>query len=106
MAKYTLDYDPETKIRSVLHTDLDGPEEMVIESIQDADDIIDFNAKAAEKFDKRKDWWLIGSIPLTLCQQWARESATKVFTKEWQEYAKKQMNDPDYAKLNQNRIKL
>lgn len=104
MSKYALDYDPLTKTESYLHSDSDG--NMVIQAVQDAEDIIDHNARMAENLDKKADWWFIGSIPLQICVQWAQESSTKVFTKEWQAYAKKQMQLPEYRKLNPNRIRL
>lgn len=78
----------------------------IIETVQDAEDIVNYNAEAAKVFDKKDDWWFIGSIPLAICQQWATESGTKVFTKSWQEYARTQLNMPEYGKLNPNKVKL
>ena len=101
--KRLLDYDPETGTKSYLHSDAEG---YVIQSIQDAEPIVEHNARMAEGLDKKKDWWFVGSIPLTLCYKWAQESNTKPFTRKWQEYAKKQMNHPDYRKLNPNKIKV
>lgn len=100
----TINYDPVTKTKEVMHFDKMG--EHIIESIQDCDDVLAFNAHLEGQLDKKSDWWLVGSIPLGVCQQWAIESGTKAFSKEWQEYAKRQMNDPDYQKLNPNRIKV
>lgn len=102
--KRLLDYDPDTGIREYIH--LDGTGKSVIESIQDCEPVLEYNAAMAELFDKKGDYWWVGSIPLSVCQIWAQECGAKAFTKEWQAYAKKKLNDPDYAKLNPNRIRL
>lgn len=99
-----LNYDPITRTKDIMHFDKTG--ENIIESIQDCDDVLAFNASLEGKLDKKSDYWLVGSIPLGVCQQWADESETKVFSKEWQEFAKRKMNDPDYQKLNPNRLKI
>ncbi len=60
----------------------------------------------ADNLDKKSNWWRIGSIPLVTCMEWAKESNTRPFTREWQAYAKKKLNSSEYAKLNPNRIKI
>lgn len=79
---------------------------MVIESVQDAQEIVDHNARMADHLDKKQDWWFIGSIPMNICLQWSQECGARPFTKEWQAYAKKQVQLPEYRKLNPNNIKL
>ena len=78
----------------------------ILEMVQDVEPILEFNQRAAGMLDKKQEWWFVGSIPLVICQQWATESGTTVFSKEWQEYARKQMNSSEYSKLNPNRIKM
>ena len=105
MPRKLIDRVPETGIETYFH----GVNEQglgIVETTQDAEDIVNFNADAAKNLDKKHHWWFIGSVPLTLCQQWATESGAKVFTKQWQEYAKKQLNKPEYGKLNPNKITL
>lgn len=99
-----LSYDPMTQTKEVMHFSDDGRH--VIESIQDCTDIVEQNALEAGFHNKKSDWWKVGSIPLTLCFQWAKESGTRPFSKEWQKVVKKKMNSSDYAKLNPNRIKI
>lgn len=104
MGKRLLDYDPLTKTRQYLHSSSDG--EYVIESVQDAEDVLEFNHRAANVLDKKQDWWFIGSIPIQLCQQWAQEAGVKVYSKEWMVTAKKKVQLPEFRKLNPNNIKL
>lgn len=104
MGKRLLDYDPLTKTTQYLHSSSDG--DYVIESIQDAEGILEFNEKAAGKFDKRRNMWFVGSIPVQICQQWAQEAGVKVFSKEWAKIAKQKVQLPEYRKLNPNNIKL
>ena len=102
--KRHLSYDPETKTHEVLH--LDGSGKAVLESIQDCEDIIELNKLEAGQLDKKRDYWKIGTIPLSVCFKWAKECGCRPFSGEWQAYAKRQLNTPDYAYLNPNKIKL
>lgn len=104
MSKRLLDYDAVAKTAQYIHTDAAG--QSVIESIQDVEDLIDFNAEAAKVHDPKKDMWFVGSIPLQICQRWAQESSTKVFSKEWVKVAKSKVQERDYRKFNVNNIKL
>lgn len=99
-----LDYDPLTKTHDIVH--LDGTGKAVIESIQDCEDIIEMNAYDAEFFDKKADYWKIGTIPLSHCFEWARETGTRPFTRAWQAAIKRYLHDPDFQKFNVNRIKF
>lgn len=104
MARRLFDHDPKTGITEYWH---DGDaEQAVIQSIQDCEDIILYNESMRGHLNRKADWWHIGSIPLATCQKWAQESGTKVFSKSWQEIAKRKINDPDYRKLNPNRIRV
>lgn len=102
--KRSLGVDPLTGVEENIY--LDGTGKAVIESIQDCEPILEYNAQMAGYLDKKADWWRIGSIPLSICVEWAKECGTRPFTKEWQEYAKKKMNHSDYSKLNPNRIRI
>lgn len=104
MQKRFFDYDPYTHTTQFLHIDTDGT--AVLESIQDVDDILDFNQRAANLLDKKKEMWFLGTIPLQLCQKWAEESGTRVFSREWMQVAKLNVQKPEYRKLNPNNIKL
>ena len=74
--------------------------------VQDVDPIIERNKFEAEGFDKKKNFWKVGELPLGICHQWSQECGKPVFSKEWQEYARKKLNDSDYRKFNVNKIKL
>lgn len=102
--KRLLDNDPESGFSEYIH--LDGTGKAVIESIQDCEPVLEYNAQMAQFHDKKADWWRIGSIPLSICFEWAKECGAKPFSKEWQAYAKKKMNHSDYSKLNPNRIRI
>ncbi len=102
--KVLLDYDPETKTSEYIH--LDGTGQAVIESIQDVESSIEFNAFMAGKHDPKEERWFVSNIPNSLCLKWSQECGAKPFTKEWMEYAKKKVTDREFSKLNPNRIRL
>ncbi len=104
MPKAVLDHDAETGTTEIMHFEKDGRQ--IIETIQDCTDVVEYNRSLEGNLDKKKDWWHIGSIPLATCQKWAQESGTRVFSKEWQEIAKRNMNLPEYRKLNPNRVRV
>ena len=41
----------------------------------------------------------LGTVPLLIAQQWAKECGAAVGSKEWSKYAVKKLKDPDWAKL-------
>lgn len=41
----------------------------------------------------------VGSIPLVMAEEWSRECGAAIGTKEYAEYIKKKLADPDYKKL-------
>lgn len=104
MKRHYLDHDPTTGTKQNIY--LDGTGKAVVESIQDCEPILELNKAEAGQLDRKKDYWKIGTIPLITCFEWAKESGTRPFSAGWMEYAKKQLNLPDYAYLNPNRIKL
>jgi hypothetical protein len=104
MKRLNFDYDPLTKTSQYLHVDYDG--EAVLESIQDVEDIFDFNADMSKIHNKKSNMWFIGTIPNSICLQWAQESGTRLYSKEWMEVAKKKVQMPENQKMNPNRIRL
>ena len=102
--KRLLDYDPDTKTTEYIH--LDGTGQAVIESIQDVESSIEFNALMADRHDPKDERWFVSNIPNALCLKGSQECGAKPFTKEWIEYAKKKVMDRDFSKLNPNRIRL
>lgn len=100
-----LDHDPFTGVTSYFEKD-HTTGKSIIKEVQDVEPLINKNKIEAEAFDKRREWWKVGEIPLNLCYQWAVESGTKLWSKEWQEVCKKKLNDPDFRKFNVNKIKL
>tara|TARA_B100001029_G_scaffold97776_2_gene80402 strand:- start:1653 stop:1937 length:285 start_codon:yes stop_codon:yes gene_type:complete len=41
----------------------------------------------------------VGEIPLVLAEQWSKESGLGLGSKEFMEYCRKKLQDPDYKKL-------
>jgi len=100
-----LDYDPFTGISTYFEHDPIAKKNHLRYS-QDVEPILDMNKFEAQALDKKKDWWKIGTIPNSIIMQWSIECGKPAYSKEWQEYAKKKLNDPDWRKLNVNNIKL
>ena len=57
--KRLLDYDPETGTTEYIH--LDGTGKAVIESIQDCEPVLEYNAEMAQFHDKKGEYWRIGN---------------------------------------------
>lgn len=75
---------------------------LVIKKTQDIQSLIDQNAFEREnapsmfgEMAMRK----IGSIPLIVAEQWAKECGAGVGTKEFAAYAKRKLMDGDFAKF-------
>lgn len=75
---------------------------LVIKKSQDIQSLIDQNAYEREnapsmfgEMAMRK----IGSIPLIVAEQWAKECGAGVGTKEFAAYAKRKLMDGDFAKF-------
>ena len=78
----------------------------LIKTTQDVDPILEYNRLKSEGLNKKEERWYVGTIPNVICMQWAKECGHKIYSKEWREYAFKQLNLPDYRKFNQNKIRL
>ena len=100
-----LDYDPFTGITTYFEHDA-LTQKNTIKYSQDVEPIFEMNKFEAQALDKKKDWWKIGTIPNAIIMQWSQECGHPAYSKEWQEYARKKLNDRDYCKMNVNRIKL
>ena len=57
-------------------------------------------AKAQAEYAKGKNYYKIGSVPIVVAKQWERECGHGINSKEWLEYAKKKLMDPDYRDLS------
>ena len=98
-----IDYDPFYGISTYYKREGDTG---ILTEVQDIEPFLEVNKRIADAHDKKSNFWYVGDVPLTICHQWANECGKKMFTKEWQEYAKKQLNHSDYRKFNQAKIKL
>ena len=75
---------------------------LVIRKSQDIQSLIDQNAyerEAAPSMFGEMAVRKIGSIPLVVAEQWARECGAAVGTKEFAQYAKRKLMDGDFAKF-------
>lgn len=73
---------------------------LVLTRTQDVQFILDDNQRVAQETQHhRGDLRLAGRIPFVVAEQWARESGSRIGTKEFAEYAKKKMMDGEFAKL-------
>ena len=100
-----LDFDPITNTTTYFQHDSINQKNLITYS-QDIEPIIEQNKRAAEHFNKKAKYWHVGTVPDVLIMQWAKECGHKPFSKEWQEYAKKQLDSSEYRKFNQNKIKI
>lgn len=74
----------------------DGPVLRVVKE-QDVEEIMRAT-KAIEK-PKSKNMHYLGSVPNVIALQWALESGTRIYSKEWLEYAKKKLLSPEFKYL-------
>jgi len=103
--KRLLDHDELTGI-STYHEYDHANKKTIIESIQDIDPILALNKMRSGDLKKKENWWYIGTIPDTTILQWAKECGHNPYTKEWNEYSKKQLQKAEFRKLNMNGIKF
>lgn len=103
--KRLLDVDPLTGIQTFFEYDPKTGKN-TIETVQDVEPLIERSKLVAGNLDKKQDWWPIGTIPDSMIIKWSQECGAKPYSKEWHEYAMKQLNSAEYAKLNPNRVKL
>lgn len=102
--KRLLDVD-QYGIKTYFETDRDTGRN-IYHSVQDVEPIIEENKQILDPRKQKGNMKHVGQIPLLLCQQWATECGHKVFSKQWQEYAFKQFNSPEYRKLNPHNYKV
>ena len=100
-----LDYDPFTGITTYFDHDAET-QKNTLRYEQDIEPVIEANKHDAQFLDKKKNFWKIGTIPNNIIMQWSQECGHAPYSKEWNEYAKKQLNLADYRKFNPNKIKL
>jgi hypothetical protein len=68
-------------------------------STQDAEPTINFVREAKGHFKKGADQHYVGSVPILVCQIWAKECKSPIGTKEWRAYAAKQLKSGEYSKF-------
>lgn len=103
--KRLLDSDPLTGTQTYFeHDKATGIN--TIETVQDVESRIERSKLLAEGLDKKADWWPIGHIPDSMIIKWSQECGAKPYSKEWHEYAMKQLNSVEYRKLNPNKVRL
>lgn len=100
-----LDYDPFTGITTYFEHDAENKKN-ILKQVQNIDHIIEVNKREGELLNKKGAFWKVGTIPNVIVMQWSQECGHPPYSKEWQNYAKKQLNLPDYRKFNQNKIRL
>ena len=95
----TLSVNPETGMRETFVGTDDG---FKIVTSQDCEPILNANrvARDAQGSTRGHDFRYVGSIPLSLAQQWATESGTVPFTHEFNEYIRKhKLNSNEFRNL-------
>lgn len=103
--KRLLDHDEFSGI-TTFHEYDHSSKKTVIESVQDIDPILAINKANDGSLKKKENWWYIGTIPNVTILQWSKECGHNPYTKEWNEYAKKQMQKAEYRKLNPNKVRF
>lgn len=103
--KRLLDVDPFTGMATYHEYD-EKTGKSTIEYVQDAQYAVDRSKMLADGLNKKEEWWPIGHINDTMILKWAQECGHKPYTREWNEYAIKQLNSSEYRKFNPNKIKL
>lgn len=100
-----LDTDPFTGVTTYFDKDpMTG--KITLKYSQDVDAVFDMNKHDAEQLDKKKGFWKIGTIPNAIILEWSEQCGHPPYSKEWQEYAKKQLNLSENRKMNPNKIRL
>ncbi len=100
-----LGHDPFTGITEYFKHD-SATGKNIIMSVQDCEPLIEMNRIRSEGLDKKRDSWYVGTIPHIILMRWAKECGHKMYTKEWNEYAIKQLNSGEYRAFNRNKIRL
>lgn len=100
-----LGIDPLTGVRTYFEHD-SSTGKNIIQSVQDVEPVIEMNKVRSEGLNRKDRSWYVGTIPSVILERWAQECGHKIFSREWTEYAKKQLQSGDYRAFNQNRIRL
>ncbi len=66
---------------------------------QNTQSVMDGVKAVADQGARGKNQYYLGSIPLTVASQWAKTCGAAVGTREFADYAKKQLLSGDYSKL-------
>lgn len=103
--KRLLDSDPLTGVTTYFEHDPKTGKN-TIETVQDVSSHVERSKMLAKGLNKKEEWWPIGHIPDSIILKWSQECGAKPHTKEWQEYAIKQLNSSEYRKFNQNKVRL
>lgn len=103
--KRLLDVDPLTGLATYHDYDASTKKSTIFYE-QDQQNALDRSKILADSLNKKEEWWPIGHISDLMILKWSKECGHKPYTKEWQEYATKQLNSREYRKLNPNNIKL
>ena len=103
--KRVLDFNPETGLTTYFEHDAQNNKNIITYS-QDIQAVVDHNKHCSDQLDKKSDYWYVGTLPDTVIMQWSKECGHRPFTKEWQEYARKQLDSAENRKFNQNKIRL
>lgn len=96
---HNLTIDPLSGVRTDFIDHADN--EFKIVSSMDAQPVLD-NVKRLKDHQQSTvghGFRLAGSVPMTIVHQWAIESNTRPFSKEWHEYAKKKLNSNEFRNL-------
>lgn len=92
-----LDSDSLTGIRTIFHPDIHSGEKHIIQTVQDAEPIVELNKAQASNFDERSNWkgdgfHKVASIPNVIFMELERKGITRdpAAFKKW-------LNDKDNA---------
>lgn len=100
-----LDHDPFTGITEYFKHDSETGKNIIM-SVQDCEPLVEMNKVRSEKLDRKGNFWYVGTIPNVIMMRWAKECGHKMYSPEWNEYARKQLMSGNYRAFNQNKIKL
>lgn len=100
-----LDFDPFTGIKTYFeHDAVSGKNTIKYE--QDVEPVLENNFQESKTFDKKRNFWKVGTIPNNIIMKWSQECGHPPYSKDWQVYARKQLNSSEYRKINPNKIRL
>lgn len=90
-----------TELRETMHLDSDGKVIRYV-SYQETDPIL--RAIKATKEIIRPNTGpvqgkYLGSVPLIICEKWAKDCGAALYSKEWKAYARRQLMSGEWSKL-------